>query len=102
MCRNYASCTLDMCADKTVVENFEKVFIALSDDWQALMAVRAVRSLITIAVAYIIYIFQVIRRISSNYALVESIIKWLNEDPVLVLCWCKLFQLLIDYVCRVG
>ena len=56
MFRNYASCTLDMCADKTVVENFEKVFIALSDDWQALMAVRAIRSLITIAVANI-YIY---------------------------------------------
>ena len=67
MCRNYASCTLDMCADKTVVENFEKVFIALSDDWQALMAVRAVRSLITIAVAYIIYIYIYISGHSPHF-----------------------------------
>ena len=35
----YTLSYLLMYVDKTVVENFEKVFIALSDDWQALMAV---------------------------------------------------------------
>ena len=86
MFRNYASCTLDMCADKTVVENFEKVFIALSDDWQALMAVRAIRSLITIAVANI-YIYIYIFRSFAAFLLITRSLNLLLTGSMKIQCW---------------